>query len=191
MNDAFIIRLLDCLIAILLLVVTSPLLILGILISTLAYGSPLFFQTRLGRSRARIVICKIRTMPLATSDIQTHLLNWPDLPLVFRIIRAIKIDELPQLVSVLKGTLSLVGPRPGLVNDTRLDTERRTRNVYKIRPGITGISQIRGLDMSLPDKLAESDSDYVNNYKIDIYLKILVCTFLYIFGVDTSRFNFQ
>jgi O-antigen biosynthesis protein WbqP len=93
-----------------------------------------------------------------TSSVATHLADVNAVTRVGRFLRRTKLDELPQLWNVLKGEMSLVGPRPCLFNQTELISERASRGVFDVRPGITGLAQIQGIDMSTPKLLAETDS---------------------------------
>jgi O-antigen biosynthesis protein WbqP len=95
-----------------------------------------------------------------------------------RRLRAVKLDELPQLFNVLRGDMSLVGPRPCLPNQVDVITARRLRNVFSIRPGITGVAQLASIDMSTPERLAQADSRYIEHQTFVGDLRILVATVL-------------
>ena len=95
-----------------------------------------------------------------------------------RRLRSLKLDELPQLFNVLRGDMSLVGPRPCLPNQAEVIAARRARNVFAIRPGITGIAQLASIDMSTPDELAEADSRYIHDRSFLGDLKIIARTVL-------------
>tara|TARA_A100001011_G_scaffold59595_1_gene59184 strand:+ start:7423 stop:7923 length:501 start_codon:yes stop_codon:yes gene_type:complete len=141
-------------------------------------GFPVFFsQKRIGKSKTIFTMFKIRTMQKNTPELGTH-----DLDKVFqlktgKIIRAIKLDEFPQLINVLKGELNLVGPRPGLENQIELMDERIALDIYAVKPGITGISQILGYNMSNPKKLAKVDKIFVENQSVTLKILILLGTF--------------
>lgn len=124
-------------------------------------GPGLFAQRRVGRARAVFTCYKLRTMHRATVEAASH-----DTPASFvtplgRRLRRFKLDEVPQLWNVLRGEMSLVGPRPCLPMQTRLVEERERRGVYAVRPGITGLAQVQGIDMSDPVRLAVVDAHYV------------------------------
>ena len=93
-----------------------------------------------------------------------------------RLLRKTKIDELPQLWNVLKGDMSLVGPRPCLPNQTELIQERKRLGVFQVGPGITGLAQIRGIDMSTPDLLAKTDADMIRTLNVGSYFKYIFLT---------------
>ena len=95
-------------------------------------------------------------MPQDAISAPSHMVSI-DLPRVIRLIRKTKLDEIPQLYNVMVGEMSLVGPRPGLKSQTELTDARRMTNVFMMKPGITGISQIYGTDMSEPVKLSKID----------------------------------
>ncbi len=97
-------------------------------------------------------------------------------PVLF--LRRTRLDELPQFWNVLKGDMSLVGPRPCLPNQTELIAEREKRGVFAVRPGITGLAQIQGVDMSTPTRLAETDARMLAALGVRDYLRYLVLTLL-------------
>ncbi|MCB8839306.1 sugar transferase [Aurantimonas sp. VKM B-3413] len=145
----------------------AGLLCLGWLIALLALiirrgsdGPGIFAQERVGRG-GRVFVCyKLRTMYRTTRSAASH--ETPDSAVtpLGRRLRALKLDELPQLWNVLKGEMSLVGPRPCLPSQTALVAEREKRGVLELRPGITGKAQVMGVDMSDPTRLAEIDASY-------------------------------
>jgi len=104
-----------------------------------------------------------------------------------KIIRKFKLDEFLQLINVLKGDINLVGPRPSLENQTELVLERDKHGVYAIKPGITGLSQVCGYDMSDPQKLAFVDNIYIRHQTFVLDFKILISTFTGIFKKDLKK----
>jgi len=116
-------------------------------------------------------------MKESTLNVPTHLVSKRSLNKIGGFLRQFKLDEIPQFVNVLKGDMSIVGPRPCLPIQEDIIIERSYRNVFSIRPGITGISQINGIDMSTPIPLAETDKLYIIDYGLKIYFKILLFTF--------------
>lgn len=158
--------------------VLSPLLFIVHLVLFFDVGSPLFIQVRVGRGKCPFKLIKFRTMPVGTTSVASHLLVDPNLSQIGSFLRKTKIDELPQLWNVLRGDMSLVGPRPNLYNQDELLFYREFFNVYDVRPGITGVSQIRGLDMSKPKLLAETDAEMIRGYSMESYFKCLFLTLL-------------
>ncbi len=121
---------------------------------------------------------KIRTLRKNTPNIGTHELKESNMLKNGKWIRKLKLDEFPQLINVLKGDINLVGPRPGLLTQEELTQERTQRDIYRIKPGITGLAQILGYDMSDPKKLAEIDEAYIINKSFISDFNIIVGTFL-------------
>jgi lipopolysaccharide/colanic/teichoic acid biosynthesis glycosyltransferase len=118
-------------------------------------------------------------MHLNTLSVPTHLANASSLTKYGTFLRKSKLDELPQLFNVLLGHMSLVGPRPNLLNQEDLINIRESLGVYKIRPGITGLAQINQIDMSTPQLLAETDAKMASNFSTFLYFKFIIQT---IFG---------
>jgi O-antigen biosynthesis protein WbqP len=141
-------------------------------------ASPFFWQVRLGRNENPFRLLKLRTMAVDTIQAASHEVNQQQILNVGRIIRAVKIDEIPQLWNVLTGNMSLVGPRPGLPLQEELTAARRAYNVFELLPGITGVSQIAGMDMSSPWDLAKLDATYSQSWRVDRDLNILCRTIL-------------
>ena len=161
------------------LILVLPLLVIISFFIYLEDGWPIFFkQKRLGVNKEEFTIFKIRTMRKNTPELGTHDVDKSFQLRIGKIIRAIKLDELPQLINVLKGDINLVGPRPGLVTQDDLQKERCKRNIFIVKPGITGLAQILGYDMSDPAKLAEIDRIYIDNQTIHLNALILLGTFI-------------
>ena len=139
-------------------------------------GSPLFRQQRVGRHQKPFVLVKFRTMRPETASVATHLADASAVTPLGRFLRRTKLDELPQLWNVLKGEMSLVGPRPCLFNQTELIAERSQRGVFNVRPGITGLAQIQGIDMSIPKRLAETDAEMLREMNLSAYFKYIFQT---------------
>jgi lipopolysaccharide/colanic/teichoic acid biosynthesis glycosyltransferase len=118
-------------------------------------------------------------MNIGTKNVGTHEVNKTSITGIGKFLRSSKLDELPQIINIIRGELSLVGPRPGLPNQTELFEARNLHNVYEVLPGITGFSQINNIDMSTPNKLAESDKRYISMRSIPLEIKIVILT---IFG---------
>jgi O-antigen biosynthesis protein WbqP len=161
------------------LILALPLLAIISFFIYLEDGWPIFFkQKRLGINKEEFMIFKIRTMKKNTPELGTHDVDKSFQLRLGKVIRAIKLDELPQLINVLKGDINLVGPRPGLVTQDDLQKERYKRNIFIVKPGITGLAQILGYDMSDPAKLAEIDRIYIDNQTIHLNTLILLGTFI-------------
>ena len=161
------------------LICVSPLLVIAGLIIVIEDGFPAFFvQERIGLDKNTFKIIKIRTLKKNTPNIGTHELKNSNMLKNGSWIRKFKLDEFPQLINVLKGELNLVGPRPGLVSQEKLLEERSLKNIFTVRPGITGLAQILGYDMSDPKKLAEIDEAYIINRSIFLDFLIIMGTFL-------------
>ena len=139
-------------------------------------GSPLFIQVRVGMDQKPFKLVKLRTMKLNTVSMATHLVEASAVTRLGSFLRRSKLDELPQLWNVVKGEMSLVGPRPCLFNQTELIEARRELHVFNVRPGITGLSQIKGIDMSSPLLLAQIDSKMIQNMSISAYFYYLFKT---------------
>ncbi|WP_210473386.1 sugar transferase [Vibrio crassostreae] len=140
--------------------------------------SPVFFQTRVGRNKKPFTLVKFRTMPVETKSVATHLVGASSVTKLGGFLRKTKLDELPQLYNVLKGEMSLVGPRPCLFNQQELIDERESRGVLAVRPGVTGLAQINDIDMSTPKKLAEWDQRMINSLNIKLYFQYIIQTVL-------------
>ena len=155
----------------------STLLILVWLIAKLPSPAPaIFAQTLIGRYDRRFTCYKFRTMYAGTPQRATHEVGNDAVTPQGRILRKYKIDELPQLWNVLRGEMSLVGPRPCLPVQKELIAERRRRGVYELRPGITGLAQTQGVDMSDSRKLAERDAEYVRIRSLALDLQLICKT---------------
>lgn len=170
------IRLLDFLFSLVGLVVLAPVLLLLMLIGFLDAGSPLLLQRRVGRGACGFTLVKFRTMRLGTASVATHLVDASAITRFGRFLRATKLDELPQLWNVLKGEMSLVGPRPCLPTQIELIAERQARGVFSARPGVTGLAQLQGIDMSTPRLLAETDAEMLRTLSLGRYLGYIVAT---------------
>jgi len=143
-------------------------------------GNVLFWSERIGKDNIIFSMPKFRTMKTDTPQLATHLLRDPEsfyTPLG-KILRKYSLDELPQIFSVIKGDMSLVGPRPALFNQYDLMELRKKKGVDKLKPGITGLAQINGRDeMSIPDKV-RYDEDYLQRSSMRLDLYILWLTLL-------------
>lgn len=169
-------RLLDILLSGFGLLLGWPLLLVIALIGWFDNGSPLFRQVRVGRLQKPFTLVKFRTMRLGTSSVATHLASRDSVTPFGHFLRRTKLDELPQLWNVLKGEMSLVGPRPCLFNQEELVAERAARGVFNSRPGITGLAQINEIDMSTPVLLAETDARMLASLTVAEYFRYIFQT---------------
>lgn len=158
------------------LVVTAPFLMAVWAVGLFDTGSPLFRQERVGRHQKPFTLVKFRTMKPGTASVATHLADTSAVTGFGRFLRKSKLDELPQLWNVLKGDMSLVGPRPCLFSQHELIDERARRGVFSVRPGITGLAQVRGIDMSTPALLAETDSSMLTSFGLSDYFRYILLT---------------
>lgn len=139
-------------------------------------GKPIFVQERVGKNKKPFNLIKFRTMKVDTKSVASHLANQASITKFGGFLRKTKLDELPQLLNVLKGDMSLVGPRPNLFNQTELIEERDKRGVYNVTPGITGLAQINEIDMSTPKKLAEVDAEMIEMMTVGDYFRYVFAT---------------
>lgn len=153
-----------------------PILVILYIIGLFDTGSPIFVQERVGRHKKPFKLIKFRTMHVNTKSVATHLSNQASVTKFGSFLRKSKLDELPQLINVLTGDMSLVGPRPNLFNQTELIEERDKRGVYSVVPGITGLSQINEIDMSTPVELAIKDAEMIQNLTLSDYFKYIFAT---------------
>lgn len=171
-----VIRIFDFIFSLLGLVLGLPVLLVLTVIGLFDTGSPIFRQIRVGRHQKPFTLVKFRTMTVDTVSIATHLASRASITRFGHFLRKTKLDELPQLWNVLKGEMSLVGPRPGLFNQEELTDERAKRGVFDVRPGITGLAQINEIDMSTPALLAETDQKMIQSLTLVGYLKYIFMT---------------
>ena len=160
------------------LVVASPLLIGATAIGYLNTGSPLFIQERVGKDQKPFKLIKFRTMKVSTESVASHLVDNTSITKLGKVLRKTKLDELPQLINVLKGEMSLVGPRPNLFNQKDLIDAREEMGVYDVLPGITGLAQLSGIDMSTPERLAKKDKEMIDTINLKNYFSYILSTAL-------------
>jgi O-antigen biosynthesis protein WbqP len=169
-------RLLDILLSSLGVFLASPLLLVIFIAGLFDTGSPLFRQVRVGRNKNPFTLVKFRTMRPETASVATHLADTSSVTPLGRFLRRTKLDELPQLWNVLKGEMSLVGPRPCLFSQKELIAERDALDVFKASPGITGLAQINSIDMSTPKLLAHTDALMLKSLGVAEYLRLIFLT---------------
>jgi O-antigen biosynthesis protein WbqP len=170
------IRFIDFLAAIFGLLLLWPILLIVVIIGFFDTGSPVFVQTRVGRNQKPFKLIKFRTMSVETKSVASHLANNASITKLGNFLRKTKIDELPQLINVVKGEMSLVGPRPNLFNQEELIKERSILGVYDVLPGVTGSAQVQNIDMSTPKLLAATDKQMIDTLTIKNYFKYIIMT---------------
>lgn len=143
-----------------------------------SHGPGIFAQRRVGRGGREFTCYKFRTMASGTKQSGTHEVSGSAVTGVGKFLRRTKIDELPQVLNLLRNELSLVGPRPCLPIQTELIAERHERGVYAVKPGITGLAQINDVDMSTPRELAKWDRRYAMTRALPLEFKLILATFI-------------
>jgi len=171
-----VLRFFDIVLSALGLLLASPLLLSVTVTGLFDTGLPLFRQTRVGRNKAPFTLVKFRTMRPGTADVATHLADASAVTALGKFLRSTKLDELPQLWNVLKGEMSLVGPRPCLLGQQELIEARERLGVFEARPGITGLAQVNDIDMSTPELLAETDARMLASLGAKDYLRYILMT---------------
>ena len=155
-----------------------PVIVFSLLLVLIEDGFPLFFiQDRLGFDKKVFKIYKIRTMYNNTPSIATHDVSDSHYLKTGHILRKLKIDELPQVINFIKGDINLIGPRPGLPNQNELTRCRNKNNIFEIVPGISGLAQVLGYDMSNPSLLSKIDRLYIERKSVKLDLIIFIATF--------------
>lgn len=180
-------RCIDFILSIIGFIVLSPLfLALAIVIKIDSRGSVLFKQTRIGINKSYFIMLKFRTMKTnAPKDLPTHLLIYPDqyITKIGVFLRKTSLDELPQLFNIVKGDMSIIGPRPALWNQYDLIEERDRYGANDIRPGLTGWAQINGRDELTIEMKARFDGKYVKHmsfmFDVQIFFKTIFSVFRY------------
>lgn len=177
-------RILDIVISSLTLVLLSPVFILILILGILDTGYPLYFQKRVGLNQKFFTLIKFRTMKINTLSVGTHLVDLSNITYLGHFLRKFKLDELPQLINVLIGDMSLVGPRPCLPNQRKLINKRKKKNIFKVKPGLTGLAQVTGINMSTPELLVKIDLKMIKMMNLYYYFYYILFTVLLIFKKD-------
>ena len=157
-------------------VILSPLLILVSIIITIDLkATPIFKQYRMGMNGKEFSIYKFRTFrPNAPHNVPTNeIVDYSDYSTKTCILlRGLSIDELPQLINIIKGDMSFIGPRPVMLNEDELNSKRLALGIYSVRPGVTGWAQINGRDKLNVDDKIKFDLEYIKNksFKFDMYI---------------------
>ena len=169
-------RFLDVVLAAIGLVVAAPVMLIIMVLGYFDTAAPIFTQVRMGRHTQPFTLVKFRTMRHGTESVATHLVDPAVVTPFGSVLRRTKLDELPQLWNVLKGEMSMVGPRPCLFSQQELIQVRAARGVFQARPGITGLAQVQGIDMSEPELLADTDARMLESLGVAAYLGYIVKT---------------
>jgi len=173
-------RMFDFIMALCLLIVLCvPILIVALLVKLTSPGPALYWSDRAGKNNVMFKMPKYRTMRTDTPAVATHLLSNPDAYVtpIGKILRKMSFDELPQLMSIVKGDMSFVGPRPALFNQDDLIELRTKKGIHELTPGLTGWAQINGRDeLPIPVKV-EFDEYYLKHRSLLFDLRILYATF--------------
>lgn len=155
-----------------------PILLIALLVKLTSQGPVMYWSDRVGKNNNIFKMPKFRTMKVNTPAVATHLMTNPDqyLTPIGKFLRKSSLDELPQLLSILKGDMSFVGPRPALFNQDDLIELRTKKGVHRLTPGLTGWAQINGRDeLPIPVKV-DFDEYYLNHRSFRFDLKILAMT---------------
>lgn len=174
-------RLLDFLLGLTAMVIfLLPFCVLALLVKVTSRGPVLYWSDRVGRDNRIFRMPKLRTMRVDTPVVATHLLTNPEqfLSPVGAFLRKSSLDELPQLWCIVRGDMSVVGPRPALFNQHNLIEMRTDCGVHTVRPGLTGWAQVNGRDeLPLPEKV-KFDHDYLHLQSLAFDIKVIMLTFL-------------
>lgn len=171
------IRIYDFILSLTLIIFLSPLIIFLFVICLSESPKPIFIQKRVGKNQVPFNLYKFRTMKLNSPSVASHLVSQNQVTPFGKIIRLLKLDELLQLINVLKGDMSLIGPRPCLFNQKELISEREKYNLFSVKPGISGLAQIKGIDMSKPSLLVKTEYKMISRFSQIRYFKYLFLTF--------------
>ena len=175
------------LVVVIFLLLAPLMLIVAIAVRVTSEGPVLYWSDRVGKNNTIFKMSKFRSMRINTPTVASHLLENSDFYLspIGSFLRRTSLDELPQIFSVLKGDMSLVGPRPALFNQKDLIALRKDKGVDQILPGITGLAQVNGRDkLAIPDKVA-LDLEYLKRRSFWFDIKILWMTFLKVITCDS------
>jgi O-antigen biosynthesis protein WbqP len=181
MYQKFFKRLIDILASLgVLLLLSWLLLLIAGLIKLQDGGSVFFIQKRIGRNKQNFNILKFRSMPVNTANVSSEQVQLIKITPFGKFIRRTNLDELPQLINILKGDMSLIGPRPSLSNQTELIALRSLNGTYRCRPGLTGLAQVNAYDYMPVAEKAKFDEIYAGNITFVNDVKIVLKTLSYL-----------
>ena len=172
------IRALDFLLAVFMFFSLSPVFLITYFLCYFDTGSAIFSQLRVGLNKKPFTLYKFRSMYLESPELPTHFSSVNSVTKIGSFLRRTKIDELPQLINIINGDMSFVGPRPCLLTQKKLIMARDAYNIYSFKPGLTGFAQLRGIDMSQPLLLAKIDKITIESLNLSTYFKLIFLTFL-------------
>lgn len=174
-------RFIDVSASIFVLLILSPLLIISSLIIFIQDRGPVFFkQERIGKNQSKFMIYKFRSMPIGTANVSSDQVEKIKITLFGKFIRRTNIDELPQLINIIKGEMSLIGPRPGLPSQDELIKLRCNNSTYDVAPGLTGLAQIKAYDFMPIEEKAYWDGKYADSITFIGDCLIVLNTLLYL-----------
>jgi len=183
-------RFIDIFFGLILLSILSPLLlIISLIIKVDSKGPALFSQRRIGRNNKEFVLYKFRTMRTEAPNVATHLLKDPQSYITSfgKFLRKSSLDELPQLLNIIKGDMTFIGPRPALYNQYDLKKLRTRCGVHKLRPGVSGWAQVNGRDCLEISEKVSYDLYYLEHQSLGFDIKILFFTFLKVLRAEGVR----
>src|SRR5699024_7432575 len=170
------IRFFDIILSLVGILILWPIWVILYIIGLFDTGSPILVQERMGRNLVPFKLYKFRTMHLDTRQVPSHHACESSVTRFGRLLRKTKLDELPQLINVLKGDMSLVGPRPVILSQTEVIKAREMKDVYNHLPGVTGLSQINKIDTSNPIRLAAVDAKMLKELNVVNYFTFILAT---------------
>lgn len=180
-------RIFDFVMSLIAIILFSPvILIVALVVKFTSPGPILFKQRRIGKDNVEFYIYKFRTMRIDTPNVPTHLLEKPEqwITPIGRFLRKTSLDELPQLFNILKGDMSIVGPRPALYNQLDLKEMRTKVGVHRLVPGLTGWAQINGRDEIPLSLKVNLDEEYLERMSFFFDIKIIIMTVLSVLKSD-------
>ncbi len=180
-------RFADIIISFISIVLLSPLMLILSVIILIADGRPVLYrQKRIGKNEKLFTIYKFRTMKNGTRLAASGDLTESEMQIIpgGKLLRRLSLDELPQLFNILKGDMSLVGPRPLIPEETEIHRLRQEYKVYQVRPGLTGLAQVNGRDRLSVEEKAKLDKEYVENCGLAADIGILLKTVRKVLGMS-------
>lgn len=175
-------NIIEFLLSLILFVTLIPFFLILSLFLLILNGRPIFFiQKRFGLHNNYFNIYKFRTLKKNTKDVPTTQVVEYEYTKLGKFLRRSNLDELPQLANVLRGEMSLIGPRPALYNQINLKNLRAQNSIHELKPGITGYAQVHGFENMTDEDKIKFDLYYLNNLSIILDLKIIISTFKFFF----------